>query len=325
MRILFTSTRETAFVRQDLTLLRKHFDIDHLNGRGLRTALALWGRMRHASASFTWFASVYAFVAVVAARLRRRRAVVAIGGVDVAKIPELGYGIWLSWWKSILVGYAIRNAHRVLVVDPSQEKEARRLAQYDGANIMYVPTGYDPDVWFMTGEKEDMVLTVAGCHSLRQLRIKGIDMLFAAAAHMPDTRFEVVGVWTELLPAVRALAPANVALFPFIPQAELVAFYRRAKVYCQPSRSEGLPNSLCEAMLCECIPVGSRVGGIPTAIGDHGLLVPYGDPDALAGALRSALAFPAGTGVGARRHVATHFTLGRRESALVSILGSAEG
>ena len=35
---------------------------------------------------------------------------------------------------------------------------------------------------------------------------------------------------------------------------------------------EGLPNSLCEAMLCECIPIGSAYFGTPSAIGDTGLI-----------------------------------------------------
>ena len=40
---------------------------------------------------------------------------------------------------------------------------------------------------------------------------------------------------------------------------------------------EGLPNALCEAMLCECVPVGTDVQGIRTAMGDAGFYVPYGD------------------------------------------------
>ena len=44
------------------------------------------------------------------------------------------------------------------------------------------------------------------------------------------------------------------------------------------TKYERLPNALhCEAMLCECVPVGTRYCGIPTAIGDTGLYVPYGD------------------------------------------------
>ncbi len=48
--------------------------------------------------------------------------------------------------------------------------------------------------------------------------------------------------------------------------------YQNTKFYFQGSRLEGLPNAVCEAMLCGCIPIGSRVFGIPDIIGNTGLL-----------------------------------------------------
>jgi len=50
---------------------------------------------------------------------------------------------------------------------------------------------------------------------------------------------------------------------------------------------EGLRNALCEAMLCECIPVGTERNGIPIAIGDAGFYVPYGDPVVTANAIQA--------------------------------------
>ena len=48
--------------------------------------------------------------------------------------------------------------------------------------------------------------------------------------------------------------------------------YQNNKFYFQGSRLEGLPNSVCEAMLCGCIPIGSKVFGIPDIIGNTGIL-----------------------------------------------------
>lgn len=57
------------------------------------------------------------------------------------------------------------------------------------------------------------------------------------------------------------------------------------------SRFEGLPIALLEAMASGVAPVATEVGGIPSVItdGQDGLLVPPGDPDALAAALGKVL------------------------------------
>lgn len=320
VRVLLISTRATSFVLQDVDLLRSFCSVDHLNGATPRAAAEIVRRSGTADVVIAWFASTYAAVAVASARFRRKPSLVVVGGVDVARHPEIDYGLWLSRWRSVLSGYAIRNATRVLAVDPHQQREAARLAAYDGGNILYLPTGYDAGRWFPSGRKEPTVLTVAGSHSRSQMKVKGIDLLFDAARLLPDVRFVVAGLWEDLLPLARSLAPGNIELLPFLPQDELLGLYRRAAVYCQPSFTEGLPNSLCEAMLCGCVPVGTDRGGIPTAIGDTGWIVPYGDPGALASALRKALEAPPEAGERARERIAAEFTLERRRSGLMRII-----
>ena len=87
-------------------------------------------------------------------------------------------------------------------------------------------------------------------------------------------------------------------------------------VFVLPSIAEACPISVLEAMAMERPVVATRVGGVPEQIvnGEHGWLVPREDPDALADALRDALASPAERrrrGEAARRRVLNRFSMER--------------
>ncbi|MEM9555764.1 MAG: glycosyltransferase [Acidobacteriota bacterium] len=106
------------------------------------------------------------------------------------------------------------------------------------------------------------------------------------------------------------------------------ALYPALDVYALPSLAEGSPNALLEAMGSGCAAVASAVGGVPEALtdGEHGLLVPPADPDALATALERLLgddALRRRLATAARRRVEDEFSLdvmARRHQELYSEL-----
>jgi hypothetical protein len=73
-------------------------------------------------------------------------------------------------------------------------------------------------------------------------------------------------------------------------------------------------------MLCGCIPVGSRVFGIPDAIGSAGELVDAPEPARIAEAIEAAFArAPEGRQI-ARDHILQHFTREHRRLKLFAQL-----
>jgi glycosyltransferase involved in cell wall biosynthesis len=117
--------------------------------------------------------------------------------------------------------------------------------------------------------------------------------LLAAASQLiprhPTLRFLSVGqgpLQQELAARLDALGLGE--RFRFLGyQADAVRVLVAADVFCLPSRYEGLPIALLEAMAAGLPVVATAVGGVPSVVteGVEGRLVPAGDPTALADAL----------------------------------------
>jgi glycosyltransferase involved in cell wall biosynthesis len=90
--------------------------------------------------------------------------------------------------------------------------------------------------------------------------------------------------------------------------AEVIA---AADVVVLPSLSEGLPGVLIEAGLSGVPVVATRVGGAPDIVvdGETGLLVPPGDPQAMAAAIGQVLDDPRAMGRSAHFHCLQHFSM----------------
>jgi len=316
--ILFISAFETSFIRADLAFLESRTSVTNGIGSGFLHLIGLLLDTARTDIVFSWFASVYGAVAVLWGRLLGKRTVMQVGGVDMAKDDVAGYGTWTSWWRSLIVGMALRNADHVLVVDESLGKEAMERAGYDGHNIEVLETRFSPEEWYPEGDKEACVLTVAVVPDMARVYVKGIDLLIEAARMSPGIRFECVGVHETI--AKRLDPPANLAIHPPRPKGEVLALMQRAKVYCQPSRREGLSNALCEAMLCGCIPVATDVGGSRRAVGETGFVAASVTGSAIADAVAQAMLNERSLGLEARERIKTEFPESRRSIRLSEIL-----
>jgi len=127
--------------------------------------------------------------------------------------------------------------------------------------------------------------------------IKGHDLLIRAMerlAHRADnTMLVFVGhdhQQGHLQTLARRLLP-NIDVCFVGAVANLRPWYQAADLFVLPSRSEGMPNALLEAMACGVPAIATSVGGVPEIIrdGTNGLLVPPDDIIVLANAIRALL------------------------------------
>jgi glycosyltransferase involved in cell wall biosynthesis len=263
---------------------------------------------------------VHAYWAVRITNILRKKSVVVIGGYEVAKIPELRYGLLLNPKSESCVKFILSNATQMLTVDDGLKKDAIMNTGLNDLNIQTVPTGYDFTRFFPSGEKEKMILTVCSFDTWERAQLKGVNTFVKCANFFPSYTFLIIGAQDKAVKQISKIAPENVKVIGLIPNEELVHYYQKAKVYCQLSMREGLPNSLCEAMLCECVPVGTDIPGIRSAIGDTGYYVPYGNIDSTVDALQKALRSEKGNL--ARERIVNNFPLEKREKRLKQIINS---
>lgn len=118
-----------------------------------------------------------------------------------------------------------------------------------------------------------------------------LDALVRVREQLPNVRVAFAGSGS-FEPQLRAQVArlnlgANVDFVGEISRVNMSAAYRSTKVLAIPSRSEGLPLVLLEALWLGVPVVASAVDGLPEVVVDevNGLLVPAEDPDALADAL----------------------------------------
>jgi glycosyltransferase involved in cell wall biosynthesis len=317
-RVLVAATSRTSFIDADVAILERHYRVETVFGSGPAAALRIAARALAADVSVSWFASVYTVALVAASKAARRRSLVVLGGVDTARDPSIGYGIWTSRWRRPLLRWALRRADRILAVDRSLIDTLSASSGLSDLPIDVLPTGYDSSFWTPGAARSRSVLAVAGCRTAERTLVKGVDRIVETARAMPDVPFTLVGTDPDLVAPFEP--PRNLALVASLDAASLRERYRDASVFCLASRHEGLPNALCEAMLCGCVPVATRVGGVADTIGEAGELVAGGDVAELVSAVRRALEAPDARRAAARARIVERYPIERRESRLVEII-----
>lgn len=175
------------------------------------------------------------------------------------------------------------------------------------ARLHVVPLGVETHLFAPEAAPERVpgrIVTVATSDTA----VKGVDTLLTAFARLRDTRgtrpLELVMVCrpTEGGLANRLIAKHDLTdLVTFVdglPASGIAALLASAEVACTPSRYEGFSLPTLEAMSCGTPLVVTRAGAIPEVVGppdtpaSPALVVPPGDPAALADALGAVLDDP---------------------------------
>jgi len=223
--------------------------------------------------------------ALFPAVIKRKPLVITFHGSDALKEP-LRHKVYRSLQKFI-----ISRSDNIIVVSDEIKNVLMSNLNADPNRISIISCGVDTSV-FAPLEKMDVrrklgiaenakVVLFAGSLSYS----KGVDVIFACAQRMPDVLFILVGDGLLKTDIENCRFPGA------FPHEEMPKWMNAADIFVLPSRSEGTPVVILEALSCGIPVVASRIGGCPDVIrdGQTGYLVPVNDVDMLQRKVRDLL------------------------------------
>jgi glycosyltransferase involved in cell wall biosynthesis len=349
-RFLYFFVGRSSFVNKDIEILSLSAEVVTFNFEVERSAkwktVLLFFRQFFFLMSRGWssqlvicqFAGYHSFLPVLYARVFKKKSLLVAGGTDCVSFPSIGYG---NFYRPLLRFFTARSFELASHVAPKHETlwycdYSYSRDDYPQQGIKHflpqiktthttIPNGYDEKKFFNTGVgKQNVFLTVTGAMEYSfQPVLKGIDLILQVAPHFPEYKFIVAGVLSK---DQLGTVAANVELLPKIEHGKIIETYSSAKYYFQLSMAEGFPNALCEAMLCECVPIGSAVFSIPEIIDDTGFLLRHRDARELTGVIKKALTADTDLlGKKARERIIRNYPLSRRGERLNKLVEELTG
>ncbi len=235
------------------------------------------------------------------------RQVVTVHDVEMWRASSGGgAGASLQRLYGALLAPAIRACGGIIAVSETTRQEAIEALRLDPTRIHVVPHGVGPvfssrpklrdaRTAEALGLEEPFVLWVGSLRA-RDPR-KGLDTLLEAMERLPGggpplALVGALGPEADRLAADAWRRHVSLVLCGPLDDSDLASLYRQAAVVVLPSTHEGFGLTALEAMACGAPLVATAVGNLPQLTLDVAVLVPPGDPAALAEAIESVLTEP---------------------------------
>ncbi len=231
-------------------------------------------------------------------------------------------------WQKIVIKFISRFAARfqdaIICVSKYDKKRALELKIAPEKKLAVVHNGINLSAFkplarasararLALGEKDFVVGTIANFYKTKSLDTLVLTAISARAAH---AKFVIIGEGPEKQKIENIIAKYKLEnRFILIGALPSAAMYLKAfDIFALPSKKEGLPYALLEAMAAKLPCVAGAVGGIPEIIrdGENGVLIPHLTPgtlgDAIAGLAKNKKRARE-LGIAAQKTIAKHFSL----------------
>ncbi len=342
--ILYFYTAESPFVEKDIQILKENYRVKTFFFnvyQKKRLPLILFQQFCFIlKNSFRYkglicqFAGLHSFLPVLLSSILDKKSVIVAGGTDCVSFPSIGYGNFSNPRNARISKFCFKNCSLILPVHQSlvlYDYTYQNL-DYPQQGILYfipnlktpievIHNGYDSNYWKRGEIKKipNSLFTVLGhVNSRFTLQLKGIDLFIDMARKFPNASFTIIGGKGLILEN----KPNNLILISNVWGKDLIQLFSQQEFYVQLSMSEGFPNALSEAMLCECIPIVSNVGGMPDIVGQTGFVLETKDPVVLEKLINTALKniHKDKLAEAAREQIAENYTFRMRQVKMLNAL-----
>ena len=310
-KIIYVFAFNSSFIRKDRELLESQFDLVPLFFNPLpkwKTPFSLFSQavqllwnIRNCKGIVCQFAGFHTVLPTIVGKLTNTRTSIILLGAECHNYPGIKHGNFrkkaLAWATKV----SFRLASKLLPIDQSLVKfennyapDEPKMQGFQGlmpdlkTNFNVIPHGFNQEIFksSITPPLPKTFITVSSSVAPPVFQRKGIDLILQVAPQFPDCTFTILCKNDYLL---ESQLPPNVKILEAVPYEKLPEALAANRFYLQVSIAEGLPNALCEAMLCGCIPIGSNVFAIPDIIENTGFIVKQRTVEALAHQIKQAL------------------------------------
>ncbi|PSL07317.1 glycosyltransferase family 4 protein [Cecembia rubra] len=341
-KVFFVTPSFQSFVLQDIKILTERYDLIINTYNWTRKELApfyliaqflhLLSRINEVKIIFVHFGGYWSFFPALLGKIFNKPVYIVLHGTDCASIPQLNYGSLriplLKWfckksyeWASLLLPVSeslVSSENNFL--DNGKPIGNGVLFHFPKLTTAYkvIHNGFDETFWQGKKTEQRHQKSFISVLSPSQFILKGGDLIVELAKRLKDCQFTIVGMDNPKGLEV----PENLKFLGKLPHEKLKSEFLRHSYYFQLSSFEGFGCALCEAMLCGCIPIVSKVNILPEIVGDNGEVIPIRDLNKLEKTMKRRIPMPISSNDTdmVRQRIIERYSLRRRKEQLFSVL-----
>jgi len=339
-KLIFIYPSLYTFIQTDIKLLSEDFELITVNQNWSRKSLLPFNifyqffflliNLHKVETLIVSFAGYCSFFPSLLGKIFNKKVAIIVHGTDCVSFPEIEYGNLRNPILSFVTKKSLQWASIILPVSESlvytennyySSKPLKFGYNYHLSNIKtpykVIHNGLNILNWDRDNEiirDKTSFVTVLG---EGKVNIKGVDLIIDVASRFPNSIFYLAGIEN-----VKGYdMPKNIICKGRLNPEELKSLFNQSQFYLQLSNTEGFGVALCEAMLCECIPIVSDVNFLPTIVGDSGFVLKKRNSEMLFDLINLALNSNTIIFEGrARKRIKDDFSVNKRKKMLLSVL-----